>query len=29
MHGPVGMGTAVATVNGKTAVQAELTFAVQ
>lgn len=29
MHGPVGMGTAVATINGKTAVQAELTFAVQ
>lgn len=29
MHGPVGMGTAVAKVNGKTAVQAELTFAVQ
>ena len=29
MHGPVGMGTAVATVNGKIAVQAELTFAVQ
>ena len=29
MHGPVGMGTATATVNGKTAVVAELTFAVQ
>ena len=29
MHGPVGMGTAVAKVNGKTAAQAELTFAVQ
>lgn len=29
MHGPVGMGTATATVDGKTAVVAELTFAVQ
>ena len=29
MHGPVGIGTATATVNGKTAVVAELTFAVQ
>lgn len=29
MHGPVGMGTATATVDGKTAVVAELTFAIQ
>ena len=29
MHGPVGIGTATATVEGKTAVVAELTFAVQ
>ena len=29
MHGPVGMGTATATVDGNTAVIAELTFAVQ
>lgn len=29
MHGPIGMGKAVAKVDGKVAVQAELTFAVQ